>query len=160
MTDGTAEVWDQLFAVNTRAPFFLMQGAINHLRGRGAPGSIVNILSVNATCGQPDLAIYSATKGALLTLTRNAAHAHLAERIRVNGINLGWAETPSEHHMQTQILGQGKDWVARAAAGLPLGRLLQPDEAARLAVYLLADAAAPLTGAVIDLDQRVPGAPP
>jgi NAD(P)-dependent dehydrogenase (short-subunit alcohol dehydrogenase family) len=92
-------------------------------------------------------------------LTRNAAHAHMADRIRVNGINLGWVATESEDHMQAQVLGHGPDWQAKAAAGLPLGRLVSEDDAARLAVYLLGDASAPMTGVSVDLEQQVVGAP-
>lgn len=157
--DGTQETWGKLFDVNARAPFFLMQAAIADMQARAAPGAIVNIQSVNAHCGAPDLAIYSATKGALQTLTRNAAHAHMADRIRVNGINLGWAATESEDHLQSVVLGKGPGWLAEAASTMPLGRLIAPDEAARLAIYLLSDASAPMTGASIDLEQRVRGAP-
>ncbi len=155
--DGTPEVWDVLFAVNARAAFFLMQGAIRDMTERGHAGAIVNILSMNAHCGAPDLAIYSATKGALATLTRNAANAHMADRIRVNGINLGWVATESEHRMQADILGLGAGWEADAAARMPLGRLLEPDEAARLALFMLSEASAPMTGVVTDLEQRVVG---
>lgn len=157
--DGTVQLWDRLHAVNARAPFFLMQGAIADMRGRGAPGTIVNILSMNAHCGAPDLAIYAATKGALMTLTKNAANAHLRDRIRVNGINLGWVLTPAEDRMQAETLGRGTGWAEGVGAQLPLGRLLDPDEAARLAVYLLGPASAPMTGTAIDLEQRVLGAP-
>lgn len=157
-TDGTTDLWDRLFAINARAPFVLMQGAINDMLSRRAGGSIVNIQSVNAHCGTPDLAIYSASKGALQTLTRNAANAHLSYGIRVNGINLGWALTEAEHHMQSEVLGKGPDWAERAAANLPLGRLVLPDEVARLAVFLLSDASVPLTGVAPELDQRVYGA--
>lgn len=128
VADGTAAQWDSLFAVNARAPFFLMQGALRDMLARRAPGAIVNILSMNAHCGTPDLAIYAATKGALQTLTKNAASAHMADRIRVNGINLGWTLTEAEHHMQAQVLGHGPDWLAAVAARRPLGRLLLPDE--------------------------------
>ena len=55
VTDGTHEIWDKLYAVNARAPYFLMQGAIKDMLRRGAPGSIINILSMNAHCGAPDL---------------------------------------------------------------------------------------------------------
>jgi NAD(P)-dependent dehydrogenase (short-subunit alcohol dehydrogenase family) len=158
--DGGSQVWDELFAVNARAPFFLMQAALRDMLGRGAPGSLVNILSMNAYCGGPDLAIYAATKGALATLTRNAAHAHLRDRVRVNGINLGWVDTPAERRMQAETLGLGEGWLAAASAQMPLGRLLLPEEAARLAVYLLSAASAPMTGTLIDLEQRVLGAPP
>lgn len=160
LMDGTAEVWDELFAVNARAPFLLMQAAIRDMKRRSAPGAIVNVLSMNALCGGPDLGIYSATKGALLTLTKNAASAHMADRIRVNGINLGWTETEAEHRMQGKTLGHGPDWAKRAGAGRPLGRLLEAEEAARLAVFLLSDLSVPMSGAIIDLEQWVAGAPP
>lgn len=157
--DGTPAVWEELFAVNARAPFFLMREVIADLTARRAPGSVVNILSINAHCGAPDLAIYSATKGALLTLTRNAANAHMRDRIRVNGINLGWVATEAEHRMQSETLGLGPGWLEAASARMPLGRLLEPEEAASLSVFLLSDASAPMSGAVIDLEQRVIGAP-
>lgn len=157
--DATPEVWDRLFAVNARAPFFLMKGVIAHLRGRGAPGAVVNILSMNAHCGTPELAVYSATKGALATLTKNAANACLRDRIRVNGINMGWSDTPAEQVMQGETLGGGPDWAARVAATLPLGRMLSAAEVAQLAVYLLSPQAGLMTGALIDLEQSVTGAP-
>ena len=156
--DGTAEVWDKLFAINARAPYLLMQGAISDMLARGGGGVIVNIQSVNAHCGTPELAIYSATKGALQTLTKNAANAHLGDRIRVNGINLGWTLTEAEHKMQTEKLGEPADWATRNGDALPLGRLVLPDEAARLAVYLLSPASAPMTGVSLDLEQTVIGA--
>jgi NAD(P)-dependent dehydrogenase (short-subunit alcohol dehydrogenase family) len=158
-TDGTAALWDSLFAVNARAPFLLMQAAIVDMLSRGEGGAIVNIQSVNAHCGGPDLAIYSATKGALQTLTKNAANTYLKDRIRVNGINLGWTLTPSEHKLQTEGLGNDDDWADQAGRQLPLGRLLAPGDAARATVYLLSDASLPMTGLSVELEQAVVGAP-
>ena len=155
--DATVDEWDRQFAVNARAPFLLMQRVIADLLDRGAEGSIVNILSINAMCGAPDLAVYSATKGALATLTRNAAEAHMAQGIRVNGINLGWAETPGEHRMQSEILGKGPGWLAEAEASQPLGRLISTDEVARMAVFLLSAEAGLLTGSLTDYGQFVVG---
>lgn len=157
-TIGTLQIWESLFAVNARAGFFLMQAAIGDMQARKAAGSIVNILSINAHCGVPELAIYAGSKGAMATLTRNAAHAHMADRIRVNGINLGWVATPGEERMQAEILGRGPDWQAAEAAKMPLGRLVTAEECARLAVFLLGDASVPMSGAVIDLEQKVAGA--
>jgi NAD(P)-dependent dehydrogenase (short-subunit alcohol dehydrogenase family) len=159
MLDGTVELWNQMFSVNTRAPYFLMQGLIRHLRATGRPGSIVNIQSVNAHCGAADLAVYSASKGALSVLTRNAANAHLADRIRVNGINMGWCATPSEEVMQAETLGKGPGWQAEAAAQMPLGRLLTMQEVANLTLYLLSDLSGLQTGTVTDLEGRIIGAP-
>lgn len=158
VASGTPEVWDQLFAVNARAAFFLMQAAIADMQARHAAGAIVNILSMNAHCGLPELGIYAATKGAMVTLTRNAAHAHMADRIRVNGINLGWVATEAEHKMQAETLARGPDWQAHAAASLPLARLVTAHECARLAIFLLGEASIPMSGTIVDLDQKVAGA--
>jgi NAD(P)-dependent dehydrogenase (short-subunit alcohol dehydrogenase family) len=155
---GTPAIWDQLFTVNARAGFFLMQAAIADMRARNAPGAIVNIISMNAHCGIPELGIYAGTKGAMQTLTKNAAHAHMADRIRVNGINLGWVATESEVHMQAHVMGRGEAWLTEAAAAMPLGRLITPEECARLAVFLLSDASIPMSGSVIDLEQKIAGA--
>lgn len=155
---GTAAIWDDLFAVNARAGFLLMQAAIADMTRRGAGGAIVNILSMNAHCGIPELAIYAGSKGAMLTLTKNAAHAHMADRIRVNGINLGWVATEAEQRMQAETLGRGAGWLEDSAAGMPLGRLVTAEECARLAVFLLSEASVPMSGAIIDLEQKVAGA--
>lgn len=155
---GTAAIWDELFAVNARAGFLLMQAAISDMLRRSAPGAIVNILSMNAHVGIPELAIYAGSKGAMQTLTRNAAHAHMADRIRVNGINLGWVATEGERAMQSDTLGKGPGWLAAAEAAQPLGRLVSPEECARLVAFLLSDASIPMSGAVIDFEQKVAGA--
>ena len=152
-------LFDQMFAVNARAPYQLMSGAIADMRGRSAAGTIVNILSINAHCGASDLTVYAASKGALQTLTKNAAQAHMTDHIRVNGINLGWADTETERHLHDVTLGKGTGWLAEQSADLPLGRFVSADDAARLTAYLLSDASAPLTGAAIDLEQKIVGAP-
>ncbi|RWX70287.1 SDR family oxidoreductase, partial [Mesorhizobium sp. M2A.F.Ca.ET.039.01.1.1] len=157
-TDATFDDWASLFAVNARAPFFLMQAAIADMKKRGQGGAIVNILSINAHCGTPELAVYSATKGALATLTKNAANAHRFDSIRVNGINVGWTDTPAERIMQADTLGQGSGWLDAANATQPFGRLFSVTDIANLAVFLLSDAAGPMTGTLVDQEQWVIGA--
>jgi len=157
LLETTPDFFDRLFAINTRAPFFLMREAVADMVARGEPGAIVNILSVNALCGLPTLAVYSATKGALGTLTLNTAHAHVADRIRVNGINLGWTLTEGEDRLQRALVGE--NWLERVAPTLPLGRLVSPEECARAVAWLLSDCSAPQTGTVMDLEQKVSGAP-
>jgi NAD(P)-dependent dehydrogenase (short-subunit alcohol dehydrogenase family) len=130
-----------------------MQGVINHLRERRAPGAIVNVLSINAHGGTPALAVYASTKAALALITKNAAYAHRFDRIRINGINVGWTDTPAERRMQAVTLGLGEGWLAAANAAQPSGRLLAPNDIARLALFLLSDASSPMTGALIDQDQ-------
>ncbi|MBF9044264.1 SDR family oxidoreductase [Rhodobacterales bacterium HKCCE4037] len=156
--DADVARFDTLVAVNLRAPFFLMSGLIRHLKARGAGGAIVNIQSMNAHCGVPDLAIYAGTKGGLQTLTKNAAQHHVADRIRVNGINLGWVATETETALHAAEKGPG--WLDAQAAAQPLGRFVTAEECAAQAVWLLSEASAPMTGVSLDLEQWVAGAPP
>lgn len=158
LTDTTPELFDEHVAVNLRAPFFLMQAAVKDMVGRGAPGTIVNIITMSAHGGQPYLAPYVAAKAGLIGLTRNAAHAHRWDRIRINGVNIGWTETEGEELVQRRFHGAGDDWLERAAAELPMGKLGQPDDAAALVVLLLSDRSGVVTGSIIDWDQDVPGA--
>lgn len=155
--DTPAALWDRLFAVNARAPFLLTQAMARRLKDAGRPGAIVNVITMSSHGGQPFLTGYSASKGALATLTKNTALGLRAQRIRVNGINMGWADTPGEHLIQ-QRDGNPADWLEKAEPDQPFGRLLKPRDVAGLATYLLSDAAEMMTGALIDFDQNVMGA--
>ncbi len=154
--DTSVELWDRLFAVNVRAPFILTQELVRRLKRDRRPGSIVNIITMSSHGGQPFLTAYATSKGALATLTRNNAHALRAHRIRVNGLNIGWTDTPGEHAIQARD-GKPADWLATAEARQPFGRLIRATDVATLAVYLLSDAAEMMTGALIDFDQNVMG---
>ncbi len=156
LDETTPEFWDYQFAVNVRAPFLLTQACARIMRREKIAGSIVNILSVAAYCGMDILVSYSATKGALSTLTKNTANGLRRDRIRVNGINLGWTDTPNEHVVQAQQ-GSPADWLEKAEQQSPFGRLLKPDDVARLCTYLLSDDSGILTGSNIDFSQRVMG---
>jgi len=156
--DTSPELFDRIFAVNTRAPFFLMQEAIRLMRRDGVEGSIVNISSMSAMAGQPFIAAYCASKGALDTLTRNTAYALLRNRIRVNGLNVGWMSTEGEDRIQREHHHAPADWLEQAAAGQPFGRLVDPAEVARAAAYLASAESGLMTGATISLDQSVWGA--
>ena len=146
---------DAVFAQNVRTPLLLMQRAMTLMRSAGQGGAIVNILSMNAHCGTPELAVHSATKGAMATLTRNAANTFSADRIRVNGINLGWADTPAEHVVQEKTSPHGARWLQEANRTRPFGRLIHVDEVANLAAFLLSEHAGVMTGALIDYEQSV-----
>ena len=95
------------------------------MRRDGGGGSVVNIITMASHGGEPVLTAYSASKGALATLTRNAGYALQPDRIRVNGLNIGWTATEGEHGVQTGA-GQAGDWLAEADASRPFGRLLRP----------------------------------
>jgi len=158
LVDTTPELFDAHVAVNLRGPFFLMQAVVQDLLHRGAPGTVVNVITTSAHGGQPYLAPYASTKAALVGLTKNAAHAHRWDRIRVNGVNIGWTETEGEDDIQRRFHGAEDGWQEAAASGLPMGRLGQPDEIADLVVLLLSDRSGVVTGSVIDWDQQVFGA--
>jgi len=158
LLDTTPELFDAHVAVNLRGPFFLMQAVVQDLLRRGAVGTVVNVITMSAHGGQPYLAPYAASKAALVGLTKNVAHAHRWDRIRVNGVNIGWTETEGEDEIQRRFHDAGDGWQERAAMGLPMGRLGQPDEIADLVVLLLSDRSGVVTGSVIDWDQQVPGA--
>ncbi|MEV5321359.1 SDR family oxidoreductase [Streptomyces sp. NPDC052687] len=158
LLDTTPELFDRHIAVNLRAPFFAMQAAVADMVARGAPGTIVNVITSSAHGGQPFLAPYVAAKAGLAGLTRNAAHAHRWDRIRINGLNIGWTATEGEDATQRAFHGAGDDWRERAAARLPMGRLGQPDQIADFVVFLLSDRSGVVTGSVIDWDQNVLGA--
>jgi NAD(P)-dependent dehydrogenase (short-subunit alcohol dehydrogenase family) len=153
----SVDLWDALFAVNVRAPFVLTQEFVRLTKSAGLPASIVNISSRSSRAGPPFLMAYAATKGALVTLTRNNAHALRRRRTRVNAINVGWTDTPGEQDIRKRE-GQAPGWTERAGKSLPFGRLLNPADVSTLVVYLLSDAAEMMTGSVIDMDQNVIGA--
>lgn len=156
--DSTPALFERVFALNVRAPFFLMQGALRLMVEQKIAGSIVNIISVSSHGGQPFLCPYSTSKGALVTLTKNVAHSMARHRIRVNGLNLGWMDSPGEEVIQKRFHDAPDDWLAAAEARQPFGRLIKPAEAARMVAFLLSDRSGLMTGSIVDFDQHVIGA--
>jgi NAD(P)-dependent dehydrogenase (short-subunit alcohol dehydrogenase family) len=157
LENATVELWDDIMAVNLRAPFICLQEAVKAMKGRGG-GSIVNIGSVNAYIGAPKLGPYSVSKGGLMTMTRNAAGALNRHKIRVNQLNVGWTLTEGEDAVQKRQ-GTRADWLSDALATMPFGRLLTPHEIALAAAYFASDDSALITGAVLDMEQYPLGAP-
>ncbi|TRO67855.1 MULTISPECIES: SDR family oxidoreductase [unclassified Streptomyces] len=157
LLDTTPELFDAHIAINLRAPFFAMQAAVADMVGRKAPGTVVNVISSSEHGGQAFLAPYVAAKAGLAGLTRNAAHAHRWDRVRVNGLNIGWTDTEGEDATQRAFHGAGDDWLEKAAASQPMGKLGQVDEIADFVVFLLCDRSGVVTGSVIDWDQIVFG---
>ena len=157
LLDTTPELFDQHIAINLKAPFFAMQAAVADMVTRGAPGTIVNIITSSAHGGQPFQAPYVAAKAGLMGLTRNAAHAHRWDRVRINGLNIGWTATEGEDVTQKTFHAASDDWREQAAAKLPMGKLGQPDEIADFVVFLLSERSGVVTGSVIDWDQNVLG---
>ena len=158
--DTTPELWDRIMTVNVRSPFFAIQRVAQGAIERSFTAGVVNILSMASHCGQSFLAPYSASKAALANVTKNAAQALRSHRIRVNGINCGWMDTPGEDAVQRRFHDAGDDWLERAEAAQPFGMLVKPVHVAGLASHMLGPDSGVMTGSVVDFDQYVAGAYP
>lgn len=158
IVDTAPDLYEYIMALNVRAPFYLMQDAIRVMLRDKRGGAIVNILSMSAHGGQPFLTPYSMSKGALLTLTKNVAFAMRHERIRVNGLGVGWMDTPGEDAIVKRYHGKQDGWLRDAEASQPWGRLVKPEEVARACAYLASDESGLMSGAIVDFAQIVLGA--
>lgn len=153
----TPELFDAMFDTNVRGPFFLIQETLKVMIRKKIEGTIVNIGSMSAKAGQPFLTAYCSSKGALATLTENIAFSVLRNRIRVNGLNIGWMASEGEHLIQ-QSDGNPPDWLEKAAPQQPFGRLIDPNEVARAVAFLASSESGLMTGANVNYDQSVWGA--
>ena len=154
--DTTTELWDEIFAVNIRAPFLLCQEAVRHMKERQS-GCIINIGSGNAYCGLKRLLPYSASKGALMTFTKNLANYLTQYRIRVNQINPGWTLTEGERYILGVLEKKGDNWLDDAVKTRPFGRMLEPADIARAVLFFATNEM--VSGAVLDYEQHPVGAP-
>ncbi|WP_417280297.1 SDR family oxidoreductase [Celeribacter sp.] len=156
LLDTTPELFDRMFAVNVRGPFFLMQEAAKVMIREGIEGAMVNIGSISETAGQPFISPYVASKGALASLTRNSAFALMRNRIRVNQLDIGWMASDNEKALQAAERGD-ENWLDEVARHMPFGRLIDPVEVARVVTFLASDDSGMMTGAVVPFDQSVTG---
>jgi len=127
------------------------------MRREGIRGSVVNILSMSAHGGQSFISAYCGSKGALATLTKNVAFSVMRHGIRVNGLCIGWMDTPGEDRIMRVYHGAQDGWKDEAEAKLPTGRLLKVDEVARAVTFLASDESGLMTGSIIDFDQSILG---
>jgi NAD(P)-dependent dehydrogenase (short-subunit alcohol dehydrogenase family) len=149
------EEWRRVFEVNVFGMVRVSRAALPHLR-RSASAAIVNTCSVAATAGLPDRVLYSATKGAVQSLTLAMAADHLHEGVRVNCVNPGTADTP----WIGRLLDQAADPAAERAAleaRQPSGRLVTADEVAAAILYLGSRAAGATTGTALAVDGGMAG---
>lgn len=151
--DTDLDTFRRILEVNTLAPYALIQAALPQLRQHR--GCVLNVGSVNAYSGEPNLMAYSVSKGALMTLTRNLGDTLFREDgVRVNQINPGWVLTENET-ARKRSHGLADDWYTKLPkAYAPAGRILWPHEIAAAAVYWLADESGPISGQVVDLEQH------
>ncbi|MDQ8039843.1 MAG: oxidoreductase [Rickettsiella sp.] len=150
---ATLKCCEKIMRINFYAPLLLCKEAVGVFRAQGKGGAIVNIGSMNAYCGQPDLLIYSASKGALMTMTRNLGDSLGTDRIRVNQLNVGWTPTDNEIALKRNE-GLPDNWQEKIPkVYAPSGRLLSPENVAAHVVFWLSDQSAPVTAAVYEVEQ-------
>lgn len=137
---------DAIMQLNLMAPYYLARACHPHLKKAGG-GSIINIASVSGIRPSPGTAIYGAAKAGLLNLTQSLAQEWGKDKIRVNGIIVGLAETETAE----QTYGDA-DAQAAVAASLPLGRMARGGDVASAVCYLASDAAAYVSGAQLNVD--------
>jgi NAD(P)-dependent dehydrogenase (short-subunit alcohol dehydrogenase family) len=143
--DTSLEVWENVFAVNARGTFLCCKHAVGGMRERGG-GSIVNVSSIAALVGLRNRLAYSASKGAVIALTRALAVDHVAEGIRVNAVAPGTVDSPWVRRLVEDV-GESLDALR---ARQPLGRLGLPEEIAEAVSYLIS--AEFVTGSVLVID--------
>lgn len=150
---SNAELFDEIMTINLKAPLLLSREAVMAFRQQKTPGSIVNIGSINAYCGQPDLLIYAMSKGGLMTMTRNLSDALGIEHIRINQLNVGWTPTETEIALKRSE-GMSEDWTKRIPPiYAPTGQLQSPGNVAAHIAFWLSDDSAPTSGVVYEVEQ-------
>ncbi|MGW2487928.1 SDR family NAD(P)-dependent oxidoreductase [Streptomyces sp. NPDC001606] len=153
--DNPDEDWHRVLDVNVLGIVRTTRAALPHLR-RSSHAAVVNTCSIAATAGLPQRALYSASKGAVLSLTLAMAADHVREGIRVNCVNPGTADTP----WVSRLLDAADDPAAERAAlnaRQPMGRLVTADEVAAAIAYLASPAAASVTGTALAVDGGMQG---
>ena len=152
LTDYPDEVFDQVLAVNVRGPFLGMKHAVPHMTAAGG-GAIVNTASVAGLRGSPRLHAYSASKHALIGLTRSAAAELAPLNIRVNAVCPSPVETRMMRSLEEGIDAANPTVVHDfIAAQIPLGRYGEPAEVADVIAFLVSDAARFVTGVALPVD--------
>mgnify|MGYP001257667435 FL=1 len=153
----TEENYDKNFNVNVKAPLFMMQDVVKIMIRDKKKGTIAHILSMAAYSGMPFLTAYSASKGALAIMIKNVANSVSGHQIRVNGVNLGWTDTPAETVIQKKFHNADDDWLEKAEAKVPFKRLNKPLDVAKILAFLCSEESGIMTGSIVDFDQTVAG---
>lgn len=153
----TEENYDKNFNINVKAPLFMMQDVIKIMIRDKKKGTIAHVLSMAAYSGMPFLTAYSSSKAALAIMIKNVANSISGHQIRINGVNLGWTDTPAETVIQKKFHNADDDWLKKKEAEVPFKRLNKPLDVARILAFLCSDESGIMTGSIVDFDQTVAG---
>jgi NAD(P)-dependent dehydrogenase (short-subunit alcohol dehydrogenase family) len=146
----SAAEWDQLMAVNVRGVFFSIKHALKHLRAN-SHSYMVNVGSISSFVGQADTPAYTASKGAVLSLSQSIALDYAADGLRCNCLCPGITDTPMlRHHLRADRDPAGT--LAKRLTRVPVGRALTPDDIARSIIYLSCEDSAGVTGTSLVVD--------
>ena len=144
--DTTEEIWDRHLAVNAKGTFLCCQAAARHMLAQGS-GKIVNVTSIFALKGVPNYAAYTASKAAVIGLTKALAVEWAAGGVQVNAVAPGYFATDINAEARAD-----PERLARLVRSVPAGRIAEPDELGPLIVYLSSVASDYMTGAVLSCD--------
>jgi NAD(P)-dependent dehydrogenase (short-subunit alcohol dehydrogenase family) len=147
--DTSDEQWARIMGVNVSGTFFMCRAALTPMKAAGR-GSIVNFGSIWGDLGSAGVAAYCASKGAVHNLTRALAMDHASDGIRINAVCPGEVNTPMLQSERSEAVTD--ELLAKIAATVPMGRLAEPDEIARVVCFLASDNASYMTGAMVSVD--------
>jgi NAD(P)-dependent dehydrogenase (short-subunit alcohol dehydrogenase family) len=147
--DTTDDQWARIMGVNVSGTFYMCRAALRVMKP-AASGAIVNFGSIWGDLGSAGVAAYCASKGAVHNLTRALAMDHAADGIRVNAVCPGEVNTPMLQSERSEPVTD--QLLAQIAATVPMGRLADPDEIARVVCFLASDGASYMTGAMVSVD--------
>jgi NAD(P)-dependent dehydrogenase (short-subunit alcohol dehydrogenase family) len=150
--DTPIEVWDRILGVNLRGTFLMSRSALPAIRAAGRGGSVINIASVQGVQSMPRVPSYAASKGGVLSLTRNMALDYAPEGIRVNAICPGTIDSELVRAAARAEGGDLDETLRRYGAFHPLGRLGQPEDVAEAALFLASDRSSFMTGSYLTVD--------
>ncbi len=153
----TPQLFDKMFNVNIRAPFFLIQDTIKIMRRDKIKGTIGVVATIAAHSGMPFIAPYSASKGALVVLVKNLGNSLARDQIRINALNIGWTDTPGEDAIQKKHHNVSANWVGETEKNLPFKKLTKPIDVAKGLAFICSSESGIMTGSIIDFDQTVAG---
>lgn len=146
--DTEEDVYDSVFDVNLKAPYFLLKHVLKSMK-EFKTGSIIFFGSAHMDYGQVDRAAYALTKGTLYTLSRHIAHHYSQYGIRSNYVVMGWTHTEGELQLREEEGVSAEELKRKAAAVLPMGRMLTPQDPVPAVMYLISDDSAMTTGSKI-----------